>query len=404
MEKEKKTVHDFEFVGRLLNILKILKEETDECTTISQPEILKLLNERECPCSARTLTDYLKTIMKEVNPEDVDGYIHEKATIDDYVIIPRGLEEKLHARDIGLTKEGSKILQLRSLRYNQMLTFNELNQVIEAVLFLKNLDDKDKEKLIKKLLGATSKNFSKRSPYVSENTGAIYTKIRGVYENSRIDEKVVRENIKVIQSAIEANKEAGDKISFHFNGYNEYKEIIPRRRKDGSLIEYIANPYYVVFYNGKPYLVCAIEPYPNVSIYRIDLMSEIAIVERTTENSSLMAKRRPKSDIKGLPIEWNSEEAAKFQSEHLYMFYGEPEVILLRIHRERYTVLHDYFGDRYNFVRHIDNEWDEVKVKCVPEAMSSWALQCSEYVEVLSPSTLRNEIRKKCEQLLRKYS
>ena len=36
MEEQKKTVHDFRFIGRILTILKILQEETDEYTTISQ--------------------------------------------------------------------------------------------------------------------------------------------------------------------------------------------------------------------------------------------------------------------------------------------------------------------------------------------------------------------------------
>lgn len=404
MGKENKTIHDFEFVGRLINILKILQEETDEHTTITQPRILELLNERECPCSARTLTDYLKSIMKEVNPEDTDGYVYEHATMDDYIIIPKGLNEKLRARELGLTQEGSKKLQLRSMRYNQLLTFDELNQVIEAVIFLKNLDDKEKEKLIQKLLRTSSKHFPQYSPYVSETTGAIYTKIKGVFENSRIDEHVVRENIRIIQDAVEADNGIGRKISFHFNAYNQDKEITTKRRKDGSQIEYVVNPYYVIFYNGKPYLICAKEPYRNVAMYRIDLMSDVEVMERAMERSDYITKRRPKSEIHGLPIEWTSKEAARFQSEHLYMYHGEPKKIHLKIDQTRYTVLHDYFGDYYKFIRHIDEKYDEVVVNCVPEAMIAWVLQCSGYVEVLKPASLRNSIREQCEKLLQVYS
>ena len=43
MEEQKKTVHDFRFIGRILTILKILQEETDEYTTISQTEIKNLM-------------------------------------------------------------------------------------------------------------------------------------------------------------------------------------------------------------------------------------------------------------------------------------------------------------------------------------------------------------------------
>lgn len=406
MATKKKTVHDFEFIGRLINIMKILQKETDEFNTITQPEILELLRDRECACSERTLTDYLKTIMKELNPEDVDGYVHENATIEDYVIIVKGLEEKLKARDYGLVSEGSKKLQLRSLRYNQVLSFTELNQVIEGVLFLNHIDDDSKEKIIRKLLSLSSKNFPKYSPYISENTGTISKKIAGVFEDSRVDEVALKNNLQVIRKAIEANKGAGIKIAFYFNAYDENKKLKARVSADGNRIRYIANPYYIIMYNGKPYLICATDPYDNVGIYRIDLMSEITTEIKPSyakDGAMLSEKRRPKSEIKGLPMDWNSKEASKFQTEHLYMFYGKPESISLKIDKDRYTLLHDYFGDRYQFVEHMDDNWDCVEVKCVPEAMVSWAMQCSDFVEVLQPESLRQKIQEKCRALAERY-
>lgn len=405
MATEKKTIHDFEFVGRLLNIMKILQEETDELNTITQTKILELLRDRECACSERTLTDYLKAIMKELNPEDVDGYVYENATIEDYVIIAKGLEEKLRARDYHI-KEGSKKLQLRSLRYNHVLSFEELNQVIEGVLFLKNIDDDSKEKIIRKLLSLSSRNFPKYSPYVSENTKAISKKIAGVYEDSRVDEVALKNNLQVIRKAIEADKGAGIKIAFYFNGYDENKKLKARVGADGNRLRYVANPYYIIMYNGKPYLICAVEPYDNASIYRIDLMSEITTEIKPSfvqEGVMISEKRRPKSEIKGLPVDWNSKEASKFQTEHLYMYYGKPEIIWLKIDKDRYTLLHDYFGESYRFVENIDDTWDCIKVKCVPEAMISWAMQCSDFVEVLRPESLRQKIQEKCKELAERY-
>ena len=406
MATEKKTVHDFEFVGRLINIMKILQEETDEFNTITQPEILALLRDRDCACSERTLTDYLKTIMKELNPEDVDGYVYENASIEDYVIIAKGLEEKLKARDFGLTTEGSKKLQLRSLRYNQILSFAELNQVIEGVLFLKSIDDESKEKIIRKLITLSSKNFPKYSPYISENTRTISKKIAGVFEDSRVDEIALKNNLQVIRTAIEANKGAGLKISFYFNGYDENKKLKARVDANGAKLRYVVNPYYIIMYNGKPYLICATEPHDNVAIYRIDLMSEITTeikVSLAKDGKMISEKRRPKSEIKGLPMEWNSKEASKFQTEHLYMYYGKPESISLKIDKDRYTLLHDYFGDRYQFVEHIDDTWDCIEVECVPDAMISWAMQCSDFVEVLQPESLRQRILGKCKSLAERY-
>lgn len=406
MATEKKTVHDFEFVGRLINIMKILQEETDEFNTITQPEILELLRARDCACSERTLTDYLKTIMKELNPEDVDGYVYENASIEDYVIIAKGLEEKLKARDFGLTTEGSKKLQLRSLRYNQILSFAELNQVIEGVLCLKSIDDESKEKIIRKLITLSSKNFPKYSPYISENTRTISKKIAGVFEDSRVDEIALKNNLQVIRTAIEANKGAGLKISFYFNGYDENKKLKARVDVNGTKLRYVVNPYYIIMYNGKPYLICATEPHDNVAIYRIDLMSEITTEIKASlakDGKMISEKRRPKSEIKGLPMEWNSKEASKFQTEHLYMYYGKPESISLKIDKDRYTLLHDYFGDRYQFVEHIDDTWDCIEVECVPDAMISWAMQCSDFVEVLQPESLRQRILGKCKSLAERY-
>lgn len=406
MATEKKTVHDFGFVGRLINIMKILQEETDEFNTITQPEILELLRDRDCACSERTLTDYLKTIMKELNPEDVDGYVYENASIEDYVIIAKGLEEKLKARDFGLTTEGSKKLQLRSLRYNQILSFAELNQVIEGVLFLKSIDDESKEKIIRKLITLSSKNFPKYSPYISENTRTISKKIAGVFEDSRVDEIALKNNLQVIRTAIEANKGAGLKISFYFNGYDENKKLKARVDASGAKLRYVVNPYYIIMYNGKPYLICATEPHDNVAIYRIDLMSEITTeikASHAKDGKMISEKRRPKSEIKGLPMEWNSKEASKFQTEHLYMYYGKPESISLKIDKDRYTLLHDYFGDRYQFVEHIDDTWDCIEVECVPDAMISWAMQCSDFVEVLQPELLCQRILGKCKSLAERY-
>lgn len=406
MATEKKTVHDFGFVGRLINIMKILQEETDEFNTITQPEILELLRDRDCACSERTLTDYLKTIMKELNPEDVDGYVYENASIEDYVIIAKGLEEKLKARDFGLTTEGSKKLQLRSLRYNQILSFAELNQVIEGVLFLKSIDDESKEKIIRKLITLSSKNFPKYSPYISENTRTISKKIAGVFEDSRVDEIALKNNLQVIRTAIEANKGAGLKISFYFNGYDENKKLKARVDASGAKLRYVVNPYYIIMYNGKPYLICATEPHDDVAIYRIDLMSEITTEIKASlakDGKMISEKRRPKSEIKGLPMEWNSKEASKFQTEHLYMYYGKPESISLKIDKDRYTLLHDYFGDRYQFVEHIDDTWDCIEVECVPDAMISWAMQCSDFVEVLQPESLRQRILGKCKSLAERY-
>lgn len=102
-------------------------------------------------------------------------------------------------------------------------------------------------------------------------------------------------------------------------------------------------------------------------------------------------------------MEWDDDVASAFQTEHMNMFYGTPCRIRLKLDRDRYTFLHDYFGNQYSFKRHLDDRWDEVEVTCVPKAMESWAMQCADYVEVLSPEELRKSILGTCKMLCERY-
>lgn len=89
MAERKKVEHNFDFVGRILDIMRILQRETDECTVITQPEILDLMKSHNYLCSERTLADYLRAIMKELNPEEADGYVDKMFSNDDYKIVQK---------------------------------------------------------------------------------------------------------------------------------------------------------------------------------------------------------------------------------------------------------------------------------------------------------------------------
>ena len=46
---------------------------------------------------------------------------------------------------------------------------------------------------------------------------------------------------------------------------------------------------------------------------------------------------------------------------------------------------------------------DSVDVKCVPNAMESFAMQCSDYIEVLEPAEIKENIQKRCLELVKRY-
>ena len=57
----------------------------------------------------------------------------------------------------------------------------------------------------------------------------------------------------------------------------------------------------------------------------------------------------------------------------------------------------------YQFVEHIDDIWDCIEVKCVSDTMVSWAIQSSDFVEVLHSEPLRHKIKEKCKNLDERY-
>ena len=61
-----------------------------------------------------------------------------------------------------------------------------------------------------------------------------------MFEDSRLDEVALKNNLQIIRKAIEANKGAGIKIAFHFNGYDENKKLKVRTDSDGNKLRYVA--------------------------------------------------------------------------------------------------------------------------------------------------------------------
>jgi len=404
MEKKDEKKGDYYTIKRVLDILDILREETDARHYLTQPELLVKLNARGHECCEKTLTNTLKTLLKAVNPlDDEDGTIPEEFDIDDYRIVVKGLQDKIRARELGLKEELKKKLQMRGLRLNHDFSYQDIDKYVEAILFMKNISDDERTYLIEKLQTLTSRYYPNYSAYFSSTTGKVNTKLTSVYENSRIDEEIVRENIKILTKAIEKDKR-GCKIKFHFGGYTKDSTFEYTKDSKGDIKEYIADPYYIVLYSGKYYLICSVYDNKQVSIYRIDLMRDIAFAEKESliSDKKKIIYRTPKDRIKGLPTYWNSETASKFLSEHLYMFYGESRQIDIKIHSMRYTRLHDYFGENFKFKKHLDETWDLVTVKCVPEALKCWALQNHDCVEIID-EILRNEMAEECEKLLAVY-
>ncbi|MBD5452328.1 MAG: WYL domain-containing protein [Lachnospiraceae bacterium] len=309
-------------------------------------------------------------------------------------------EEALFDNEEECDEFADQTMHINGLYYNRTFSYDEINSIIEGILSTKTLDTKSARNLIEKVEENLTTKFYKKGP----------KQICKVMEPELTDREQLRRNLLTIQKAIDNNVQ----VAFRFNGYTYQKKLEPvRDRKD------TVSPYYIVASVGRYYLLACKEvvikgeKVRNMSIWRIDLMTDIEI---PGENEALEIKglpRIPKRSVENLPMEWTED----FQLKHLNMSYDKPIWITLKIKspkqeddptrriRADYTFLHDWFGDQFRFVETEKTApYDDiVKVECSPFAMVHWALQYSDRVEVVAPEEIRNDVIEKVRNLNEKY-
>lgn len=390
---------------RMFKILEYLKNNTDKDhpTTQAQmrraPEVSEFIGDKE------TFNRLIKDMARTLN-SDEHGYKPEsdwKIYFDDF--------KKYYGDDADEDEEGTdfdsenaydefadQTMRISDLYYNRTFSYEEINSIIEGILSTKTLDTKSAERLINKVEQSLTTKFYKTGP----------KQICKVMEPELMDREQMRVNLLTIQKAIDNNVQ----IAFRFNGYTYRKKLEPiRDRKD------IVSPYYIVASGGRYYLLACKEVtikgeiVKNMSIWRIDLMTDIEIAEAGRKQTG--TPRIPKREVENLPMEWTED----FQLKHLNMSYDKPVWITLKIKspkqeddptrriRADYTFLHDWFGDKFKYVSTEKTApYDDiVKVECSPFAMIHWALQYSDRVEVVEPEEVRNSVIEKIRNLNTKY-
>ena len=123
---------------------------------------------------------------------------------------------------------------------------------------------------------------------------------------------------------------------------------------------------------------------------------------------------RPMSECKALPSRGQTWDPEKYMSEHLYMAYEtdeeKPRRISIKIPlsaKNRYTVLHDWFGDHFELNKPATEKCEEgyevVDVKTSPSMLVHWAMQYSGLCEVVDEG-VREKIREEIKKMEGKYS
>ena len=428
---------DYDTVKRALDILRILKEETDSETdsenAMSLGKLREKLKAKEDNGNAKTISGTVDRILMAVNPEyyDEDLKNEYKVIFDGYEEDPirkrtaiRNWKQKKAAYQRKMKKEKPEIsdeelkegmpeLDLKldesdeenvdlsekyeallkrvppvtNLRYVHDFGFDELDTIINALYFSKTVNEEERDRLIYKLAKLSSKRYQKK--WFSENNDRPVIKniFQGIVNNNDASRTELKKNIALIQSAIDEKV----KIQFIMNVYNAERELVPSwTDKKGKAILRKVTPYHILVYNDRYYMLANYERYSNLSIWRIDLMSNVKLLEEAG---------RPKQEIKEMTNTWNGQE---YMEQHLNMFYDDPVKVTLKVPNDHYTLMVDWFGNSFVKWRAIDEKYDMVFVTCSEAAMINWAMQYSDVVEVLGPPSVQNAIEARCRDVLAK--
>ncbi len=337
---------------RALTLLDLLKKETDDKHSLSQKQLLDLMQKKDGSCTEKTLRTDLRCLMELLNPP-VTEYDAQK---DRFRIRYDGIEE------------GRK--RMSGIRYVHEFSNDDLELLLTLVCTCTEIGDAQKNRLTERIKALGSGCYT----YHTETLTAVP-------EYSTIRTDGLRRNIRTLGAAIKQNR----RVSFVFNRYDRDGRLVPVREA-----RYEVSPYHIVKYGPKYYLLCGHGTSEKTYIYRPDLMTDLQVMEE---------ERTGIREIKEL----RHSGAMEYMERHLSMSYDEPRTVTLKLHRDVYTQFHDSFGSHYTVKRSVDEEHDEVEVYSSEQAVINWVIQNSGRAEIIRPNLLRKKLSERAAALLKQY-
>lgn len=339
----------------------------------------------------------LQQYTNENNPMTLKGIqdTFEKHYNKDYIVNRKTLKRNLENLTANTPFVGSKNKGTRMIKnkktgeyeevevnsiyyYKQPFEESELRLIIDGILFSKYMTNEMKKDLIGRLANLTSEKFKFNKDSIEAEDGKSKVK------------KLLYKNISEIYKAIRDSK----KISFAYNRYSvdpsfHLKEE-PEKRSDGTIKEYLVNPYQMIASNGRYYLICNHDRYHNMSYYRIDRISNINI-EATARKS-----------LKKIEGYENGLEITKLIKKNIYLFSGDLIKASIRFNKKLMTEFVDWFGEDAHFSNQTSDEITAT-IEINNNALRKWALQYGLHFRVIEPAELVQSIKEDIEQVRRNY-
>ena len=330
-----------------INILRILQRHSDAAHPISQKDIIKYLKDEYGMEVDR------KAVHRNIGFLMDAGYEIKSASPEKKRMMPNA--------ETGEKEEQPLITDFYLVRD---ITDAELRMLIDSVLFSGHIPRSQRKELAKKLEKLSSRHFSSHIAHVS-------TAPDNLPENPQLFL-----NIELLGEAIAEGKQ----VSLHYLEYGTDKELHKKCRDDGSVREYVVNPYQMAAKEGKYYLICNYDKYDDISNYRVDRIADVKLLDE------------PVKPFESLP--WAKErrlDLAEYMREHIYMFSSENVRAKFRIVKHMVSDVIDMFGKEVRFSDETDGT---VTVTATVNEMSmlQFARSFAPDVVVLEPKSLAEKV------------
>ena len=286
-------------------------------------------------------------------------------------------ERKSVLRDIHLLKEeyGCEIELSEDNRLGYYMSCREFEDwevklLCDAAAGAQFLTESDRRALIDKLCDLTGEavgNQIKRTALIRRADG---------------QKGETKRNIDVVMRAIAAGK----KVSFQYT----VTKVDKQEDKKRTGLEYCVSPYALAWKDNAYLLFGNYEGKDNVSVYRLDRMRGVKILEEAVYPLRQIYRDRP------------YEKLREHMEKSVYNYGGETVSVTLKTNPAMLDAIRDQFGD--NFHAHSCDGGIEVVVQTVnSDGLYFWLMKYGLAVRVLKPEAVRKKVINNLKIALNRY-
>ncbi len=168
-------------------------------------------------------------------------------------------------------------------------------------------------------------------------------------------------------------------LKFMYYRYDKTKNLVPRREEP-----YYVEPRYIVYADGRPYMITTSKNHPGFAHYRLDRMKQALII-----------------DEKFIPLP-KSMDAYEYAKNKLFMYSGDMISVTFKCNERVMDHIIDLFGTELMVIPGKDNTFT-ITVSTSETGALFLAQQYLDAIEIVSPKSLRKVFKKQLEETLKKY-